>query len=86
MKSAQELIAEASMGMLDVLNEDMPEEANPVACLLLFAYDVPDAPGSDTGMGPIRYYCTDASWWHQLGLLQGALKTHERATFEEKDE
>lgn len=74
------------MGMLDVLAaDDIPDTAVPVACHLIFAYDIPDENEPDTGLGMVRQYCTDPSWWKQWGLLRGALAVHERDTFAERD-
>jgi hypothetical protein len=86
-KTAQDLIAEATMGMIDLLPAEHLEAgtAIPRACMVIFAYDEPDDTEEDAGIGRIRIYCTDASWWHQLGLLHGALKVHEQDTFRSDD-
>lgn len=75
---ARDLLAEATMGMLDHLEEDpyLTDEAQPQAVFVIFAYSVPENDRTDEGEGMVRWYCTDASWWRQIGLLRGALHVH----------
>lgn len=75
------------MGVLDLIADEMPADARPDACMILFTWSERDSDGGfDRGKAPLRSYCTDSSWVYQAGLLHGALQVCERATFRDGDD